>query len=1014
MFSGAVQSHSYIYAQGEMADRTRAFEWANTSLGDVSLWPSPLLTTVNLILDSAFPMFIWWGTHKIQFYNDAYLKILGTDEKSKHPKALGQMGVDCWPEIWPVINPLLERVLETGEPVFMEDQLIPIYRQGKLDDVYWTFSYNIIRDTGGAAGGILVVCTETTQKVTFQQKVAAVNEELASSNEELLSTNEELSLSQQSLKTLNNELEERVNLRTAELQNAHFDTHEQKQRLSHVIREVPAGLAILSGKEMTLEMANDYMLNFWGKDASIIGQPLLSFLPELKEQAFPDLLNTVYTTGNQFVTQDAPVEIARDGKLDLSYMDFSYTPLKDPLGVTSSILVLATDVTERTLSRRREQKLTDQLGALNEEIIAANEELSATIDDLATAQQLLQDNFNRIELSEGRFQNLVEDATVGIIVLLGDEFKVAIVNAAYGKLIGRTVEELYQQRLFDIVPESEADFRAVIEQVRITGEAVHLYDAPYFAYANGNKISGYLNLVYQPFRDADGSVIGTMVLCQDVTEQFKAKQELEANEKRFRFMLNAIPQQVWTAQPDGALDYVNENVSNDFGQSREHIVGFGWQAFIHPEDLPKAITAWQYSLQTGNEYQIEFRLKFKDDNYYWHLARALPLVENEKIQLWLGTNTNIELQKSNEQRKDEFLSIASHELKTPLTSIKAFNQIIGRLNQSDKVKEFVTRSADHIIRLEKLINDLLDVTKINAGKLNYNMQPFSFDEMVAESIESIQHTNTKHKIILESSAAVTFNGDRFRLEQVMNNFLSNAVKYSPQGEKIIVNSKEEDGSIVVSVQDFGIGIPEEGLDKLFDRYYRVDNTAMRFEGLGLGLFICSEILKRHGGSFWIESKEGEGSTFYFRLPLRQEETMTNLQDGDSRTFYKDSTISIKFNALNQRLDVDWTGFQTLQSVQDGCMKMLEMLTQNKCRKVVNDNRHVLGTWSEAAEWVGKSWFPMMENAGLQYFAWIFSPSAFSQLSAKKSIDVKEGSVITQFFTEIKSAEMWIDSCSFVR
>ncbi|HEX8608685.1 MAG TPA: PAS domain-containing sensor histidine kinase, partial [Pedobacter sp.] len=511
--------------------------------------------------------------------------------------------------------------------------------------------------------------------------------------------------------------------------------------------------------------------------------------------------------------------------------------------------------------------------------------------------------------------------------------------------------------------------------------------------------------------DADGSIIGTMVLCQDVTTQVRARQELEGNEQRFQFMLNAMPQQVWTAQPDGALDYVNENVSNDFGHSGEQIVGHGWQAFIHPEDLPKAIASWQTALRSGDEYQVEFRLKFKDGEYYWHLARALPLIEDGKIELWLGTNTNIELQKSNERRKDEFLSIASHELKTPLTSIKAFNQIIGRLNDIDKIKGFINRSADHILRLEKLINDLLDVTKINAGKLNYNMQPFSFKQMIAESIEGIQHAHTGHEIILESSADVAFNGDRFRLEQVMNNFLSNAVKYSPEGKQIVVNSKVEGDSIVVSVQDFGIGIAEESLDKLFDRYYRVDNTAMRFEGLGLGLFISSEILKRHGGSFWIESKEGEGSTFYFRLPLNAEETIKTLQGSNNGTFYKDSTVSISYNQMDQRLDVDWTGFQTLRSVQDGCMRMLEILRKSRCQKVLNDNRHVLGTWSEAAEWVGKDWFPMMEKAGLRYFAWIFSPSAFSQLSAKKSIDVKEGNVVTQFFTEITAAEAWIDGCS---
>jgi len=192
---------------------------------------------------------------------------------------------------------------------------------------------------------------------------------------------------------------------------------------------------------------------------------------------------------------------------------------------------------------------------------------------------------------------------------------------------------------------------------------------------------------------------------------------------------------------------------------------------------------------------------------------------------------------------------------------------------------------------------------------------------------------------------------------------------------------------------------------LFDRYYRVDNTAMRFEGLGLGLFISAEILRRHGGSFWIESQEGAGSTFYFRLPLagskKQEVTRT-------ATYYRDRHISINYNKRHKRLDVDWTGFHDLESVKQGCMLMWELLRQNHCDRVVNDNTHVMGNWSEATDWVGNVWFPMMEKAGLKYFAHVFSPSTFSQLSAIKSINIMAGIITTQYFTDIALAERWID------
>ncbi len=356
-------------------------------------------------------------------------------------------------------------------------------------------------------------------------------------------------------------------------------------------------------------------------------------------------------------------------------------------------------------------------------------------------------------------------------------------------------------------------------------------------------------------------------------------------------------------------------------------------------------------------------------------------------------------------KKDEFLSIASHELKTPLTSIKAFNQLMQRTKDCAKLSDFVQKSAEHISRLEKLINDLLDVSKINAGKLQFTMEQFNFRQIVTDCVESVQHLAPSHKISVENAVDVLYTGDRLRLEQVLNNFLTNAVKYSPGGERVLVSSTLQSNNLIVSVQDFGIGIPQDQLDKLFDRYYRVDNTSMRFEGLGLGLFISSEILKRHGGDFWIESEQGKGSTFFFRLPL---ERQGEAEVTETEISYKDSSITILYNQQDDRIEVDWKGFQNFSSVQNGCMKMLEILKKNQCYKVINDNRNIQGTWSEAAEWVGREWFPMMEEAGLRYFAWIFSPSTFSQLSAKKSVDIKEGRVMTEFFTDIGSAEKWLD------
>jgi signal transduction histidine kinase len=159
------------------------------------------------------------------------------------------------------------------------------------------------------------------------------------------------------------------------------------------------------------------------------------------------------------------------------------------------------------------------------------------------------------------------------------------------------------------------------------------------------------------------------------------------------------------------------------------------------------------------------------------------------------------------------------------------------------------------------------VTKINAGKITYLMESFNFGELVDEAVESIRLMPLQHLIVLENNAYVDYVGDYYRLEQVLNNLISNAVKYSSRGSQILVTSALKDDSIIVSIRDFGIGIAKENIDRLFDRYFRVENNSMLYDGLGLGLFISSEIIKRHGGRIWTESELGKGSTFYFQLPV---------------------------------------------------------------------------------------------------------------------------------------------------
>jgi signal transduction histidine kinase len=280
-----------IFGTGEMADLTRAFDWSLTSVGPIDQWPEALLTTVNTMLASRHPMFLWWGDDLVQFYNDGYRPSIRED---KHPHALGQNGRDCWPEIWSIIGPQIDAVMTTGEATWHENQLVPINRNGKLEDVYWTYGYSPVRDAAGSICGTLVVCTETTQSVLA-----------------------------------NNQLQQ------------------ERERLADLFQQAPAFFAVLQGPSHVFEMANPPYQDLIGH-RDIQGRPLAEAVPESIEQGFVALLDTVYRTGEPYIGRNTPIELVRTAAQppELRYLDFVYQPRRDANGTVSGIIVLGVDVTE--------------------------------------------------------------------------------------------------------------------------------------------------------------------------------------------------------------------------------------------------------------------------------------------------------------------------------------------------------------------------------------------------------------------------------------------------------------------------------------------------------------------------------------------------------------------------------------------------------------------------------------------------------------------------------------------
>ena len=463
--------------------------------------------------------------------------------------------------------------------------------------------------------------------------------------------------------------------------------------------------------------------------------------------------------------------------------------------------------------------------------------------------------------SDTRFRILLEKTQYA--VALSDQNKnIFYISPVIEHILGYTPDEYIQlENRFDVLhPDDRERSLATLASLYLTPNESSVVE-----HRARHKDGTYrwLEVTYTNFLD-EADVAAFVASFRDISERKQA-------EEQYRFLANAMPQQVWTAIPDGTLDYVNQQTVDYFERTADEIVGAGWQNFLHPDDLPSCLHAWQHSLQTGQLYQIEFRLRAGDGTYKWHLGRALPLMSNGHIVKWFGTNTDIDDYKKLQAQKDEFISMASHELRTPMTTIKAWTQIQKKRFEKQGIEDVVqsfTKMETQINKVNRLIADLLDISKMQVGKLSYAKDDVSIDAVVRESVEMVQQTSSTHTISIDGGTDKYLVGDKDRLEQVFTNLLNNAIKYSPHATKVDVSIETVQNKVFVKVRDYGIGIPREHHSKIFDRFYRVsDGASPLFPGLGMGLYISCEIVMRHDGDITVESEEGKGTTFIVTLPL---------------------------------------------------------------------------------------------------------------------------------------------------
>ncbi|MEO8335968.1 MAG: PAS domain S-box protein, partial [bacterium] len=675
--------------ESEMARLSRVFDWASTPLGPADGWPPSLTVTVRNLIAARSPMFLYWGPDLIQFYNDAYRPSLGDD--GRHPRALGASGASFWPDIWDVIGPEIHGVLNTGVATWHEDVYIPIDRDGRRDDVWWTYGYSAVFTESGSIGGVLVVCQETTQRMLTERARVALTASLVA----------------------------------------------DRMRLSAIFEHAPAFLAMMRDPDHTFVLANPAYQRLIGH-RDVIGKTLAGALPEVRDQGFIELLDRVRETGEPFEGRNLPVTLAREpgAPLETRYANFVYQRLREADGAYA-IVAHGVDVTDEVVSvremretqaelQRSQKRLRDLIdgvgpsmfiglltpeGIIVEASRSALEAAGLQPDDVlgtpfvdsgwwaysSQEQERLRETIALAAHGEAsRYDTQVRGADgslidvdfslqplrdeAGHVVFLVPSGAVITERKATETTLRETTEKfhLLANNITDVFWIRSADMREVLylspgferiwgvsartfyanpqqwtdfivaedrERVRIAFDALTRdtpsVDVEHRITRPDGEIRWVRTRGFQ-VRDAAGKLIRLTGIVTDITESRRGAQALQDSLDEFRMLAEAMPQIVWITRPDGWNVYLNQQWYDYTGLTPDASRGSGWSAPFHPDDQARAVAAWQNATATGGVYSLECRIRRSDGLYRWWLIRGVPIRDaNGTLLKWFGTCTDV-------------------------------------------------------------------------------------------------------------------------------------------------------------------------------------------------------------------------------------------------------------------------------------------------------------------------------------------------------------------------------------
>jgi PAS domain S-box-containing protein len=594
--------------------------------------------------------------------------------------------------------------------------------------------------------------------------------------------------------------------------------------IQNLYMNAPAFVCTFRGPKHIYDLVNPSYQKLFGS-RKIQGKPIIEALPELEGQGFDKILDNVYHTGEIFVGKGILISLAYDeGQQPAErYFNFSYQPIYDEENKITGILVFGYEVTEE-IRARKEAESAERFRILAD---AMPEKMSTTDENgnLNYINHRWYDytHFNLEEMKEWGWEKIIHP----------DD---------WAKTQNKWMHSFSTGQDYQL----EHRFRR--------------HDGVYHWHLSRGVAK----------KDTNGKIIGWTSTYTDIEDQKQAEEKIRIAEEFSSSVLQNSPDCVKVLDKEGLISFMNTNGLCEMEIEDFNIIkGKPWWELWGQENK-SVIDAALITAHTGKTAQFQAYCATAKGTPKWWDVIVTPILNSDgAVTQLISVSRDITERIKKDQKKDEFISIASHEMKTPLTSTKGYLQLLEMMldASNEEALLIVSKALTSVNRLNNLITELLDISKIQNGKLDYNITVFDFNKMVADTMEDQLNTSPGYTIIKTGNVPSEIKGDRNRLQQVIINLISNAVKYSPDDKQIVVTIQETNGELVFSVKDNGIGIAKENLENVFKRYFRVKDQIMRFQGMGIGLYISNEIITRHQGKMWIESELGTGSTIYFSIPL---------------------------------------------------------------------------------------------------------------------------------------------------